>query len=375
MQRNCSSRRRRPDLLRHGVALALLGAALSAVPAAASPPERSTAAEQPVWTGDFETGDRTQWDGEHMVDPDRLQVTGERVRHGRYALKATVRQGDDPINASGNRNELKKMTNEPAGSEYYYRWSTLFPKSFPSVRTWQLFTQWHHHANDGSPPLELYVYGEKIRLNVGGNPGTKVWEAPLVREKWNDFILHVKWSDDAEVGFVELYHDGRLVVPKRHIATQFPGLTNYLKIGLYRDESVEGEGVVYHDDWAMGPTLASVTRPPAPPRPAPQPPKPAPPRSFATSVSARLADPTVRRGHRAKVVVRVKGRQVVTGRVRLVVDGRARGSAVLRHGRAILRVTKNLRPGRHSVRVAYLGSRTARKSTSKGLRLTVSRRR
>ena len=39
----------------------------------------------------------------------------------------TVQQGDDPIDASGNRNELVYLSNETVGSEYYYRWKVMFP--------------------------------------------------------------------------------------------------------------------------------------------------------------------------------------------------------------------------------------------------------
>jgi hypothetical protein len=211
-----------------------------------------------VWRGDFETGDNSQWDRTQMVSADRLQVVTSPLRQGRYALKATVRQGDDPINSSGNRNELVKMTREPVGSEYYYRFNTMFASDFPSVKTWQLFAQWHHEGSSGSPPVEFYVYGEEVRLNIGGDPGVIVWKAPLVRGQWQDFILHVKWSPDATVGFVELYHNGQLVLPKRSIATQFPGMLNYLKVGLYRSDTVTQTGVVYHDGWTMARTLADV---------------------------------------------------------------------------------------------------------------------
>jgi polysaccharide lyase-like protein/F5/8 type C domain-containing protein len=216
------------------------------------------AASTVVWRGDFETGDRTQWSSTQMVSSDRLQVVPSPVRQGSYALKATVRQGDDPINSSGNRNELVKMTREPVGSEYYYRFNTMFASDFPSVKTWQLFAQWHHEGSSGSPPVEFYVYGEEVRLNIGGDPGVIVWKAPLVRGQWQDFILHVKWSPDASVGFVELYHNNQLVLPKRFIATQFPGMLNYLKVGLYRSDTVTQTGVVYHDGWTMARTLADV---------------------------------------------------------------------------------------------------------------------
>ncbi|WNG19576.1 heparin lyase I family protein [Cystobacter fuscus] len=211
-----------------------------------------------VWKADFETKDRSQWDSEQMVSADRLAVVTSPVRQGSYALKATVKQGDDPINSSGNRNELIQMTNEPSGSEYYYRWSTMFATDFPSAKTWQLFTQWHQSGDSGSPPVEFYVYGEEVRLNIGGSPGVIVWKTPLVRGKWHDFIFHVKWSASASVGFVELYYDGQLVLPKRYIATQFSGQVNYLKVGLYRSDTVAPTGVVYHDNWMMARGLQDV---------------------------------------------------------------------------------------------------------------------
>ncbi len=226
------------------------------------PPPPGTGASV-VWVGDFETGTRSQWSSTQMVSADRLALVSSPLRQGRYALKATVRQGDDPINSSGNRNELVRMTREAAGSEYYYRWSTMFDSTFPSVKTWQLFTQWHHEGSSGSPPVEFYVYGEEIRLSVGGNPGTIVWRAPLVRGQWQDFIFHVKWSPNATVGFVELYLNGKLVLPKRHIATQYSGQLNYLKVGLYRSDTVAQTGIVYHDGWMMARSLQDVLNPTA----------------------------------------------------------------------------------------------------------------
>jgi hypothetical protein len=192
------------------------------------------------------------------VDKDRLQVVSSPVREGRFALKATVKQGDDPINSSGNRNELVRRTFEPTGSEYAYRWSTRFAPDFPSVKTWQLFTQWHHEGSGGSPPVEFYVYGEEIRLKVGGETGLDVWRTPLVRDVWHDFVFHVKWSPDPKVGFVELYHNGKLVLPRRFIATQFNGQRNYLKQGLYRNETVVPTGVLYHDGFTMARRLKEL---------------------------------------------------------------------------------------------------------------------
>ncbi|PTL80691.1 heparin lyase I family protein [Vitiosangium sp. GDMCC 1.1324] len=209
-----------------------------------------------VWRGDFETGDRSQWSGTQMVNADRLQVVASPVHQGSYALKATVRQGDNPISASGNRNELVRMTNEKEGDEYFYRWSTMFASDFPSANTWQLFTQWHHSGDNGSPPVEFYVNGETVYLRVQGS--TVVWSTKLVRGQWQDFIFHVKWSANSSVGFVELYLNGQRVLPKRNVATMYSGQTNYLKVGLYRNSTISQVGVVYHDGWIQGRSLADV---------------------------------------------------------------------------------------------------------------------
>jgi hypothetical protein len=213
-----------------------------------------------IWQGNFETGDRSQWSGAQMVSPDRLQIVQapSPVREGRYAIKVTVRQGDDPIHSGGNRNELFYNSYDPLGSEYFYAWSTMFDSSFPSYPSWQLFTQWHQQADCcGSPPVQFYVNGETVYLEIGGN-GRRMWSTPLVRGVWYDFVFHVKWSDNPNVGFVELYLNGDLVLPRMMVATNMPGQRNYLKQGLYRNQVIAPTGIVYHDAMTQATSLEDV---------------------------------------------------------------------------------------------------------------------
>ncbi len=216
-----------------------------------------------VWKGDFETGDLGQYSSLQRVGADRLLVVQSPVRQGRYALKATVRQGDDPINSSGNRNELVYEGREQEGAEYYYRWQVMFAPDFPSVRTWQVFTQWHHEGCCGSPPVEFFVYGEELRLTL--TDSVTPWRAKLERGVWQDFIFHVKWSPDPGVGFVELWHNGQLVLPRYLHATMYPGDGIYLKLGLYRSDTVQPVGVVYHDGFVQATRLQDVLPPPPAP--------------------------------------------------------------------------------------------------------------
>jgi MYXO-CTERM domain-containing protein len=230
-----------------------------------------------VWKGDFETGDIGQYSSYQWMSADRLQVVQSPVLQGRYALKATVRQGDDPINSSGNRNELIYKGRELEGSEYYYRWQVMFAPDFPSVKTWQVFTQWHHNGCCGSPPVEFFVYGEELRLTL--TDSATPWKTKLERGVWQDFIFHVKWSSDPSVGFVELWHNGQRVLPRYMHATMYPGDGIYLKLGLYRSDTVQPVGVVYHDGFVQATRLDDVL----PPAPAPAPDAGTPPGGGSSS--------------------------------------------------------------------------------------------
>ncbi|TSC22983.1 polysaccharide lyase [Corallococcus sp. Z5C101001] len=216
-----------------------------------------------LWKGDFETGNTSQWTRQQSVANSRLQIVTDVVRDGRYALKATVRQGDDPIGASGNRNELLYVTHETQGKEYYYKWSTLFPSSYPVHDSWQVITQWHQESCCGSPPLEFFVRGDQIHLRVGGDTAPVLWQTSIDKGNWHDFVLHVKWSSDKKAGFVELWHNGKHVLPKTYGANQFGKELNYLKMGLYRDDAIKPEASIFHDGFIMATSLEDVM-PPAP---------------------------------------------------------------------------------------------------------------
>jgi hypothetical protein len=220
-----------------------------------------------LWRGDFESGDLSQWS---KVDGlvSRLTVVSSPVRQGSRALRVELRSGD--VASNGIRNELVRTDAETEGTERYYAWSTMFDSSYPIENKWQVFTQWHHSGCCGSPPLEFDVNGQTLSLdgNPPGNSGTvAIWSTPLVRGVWHDFVMHVIWSSNPDLGLIELWYDGQKVIDGKAFQTLFPGMVNYLKQGLYRDASISAVGVVYHDGMTVGTTLADVAPQlvPAPP--------------------------------------------------------------------------------------------------------------
>jgi len=223
-----------------------------------------------VWRGDFETDDLFQWSSVDGL-ASRLTVVPSPVRQGSYALRVEVRSGD--FASYGNRNELVRDVPETEGMDRYYAWSTMFDASYPIANTWQVFTQWHHSGCCGSPPLEFDVDGQTLSLSRNPPPGSgstiRLWSTPLVRGVWHDFVLHVIWSSNPDLGFIELWYDANKAIDGKAVQTLFPGMVNYLKQGLYRDSSITAVGVVYHDGMTVGTTLADVAPQLVPPPPPP----------------------------------------------------------------------------------------------------------
>ena len=204
-----------------------------------------------IWSGDYSTGDTTQWSETEGL-ASRITVQQATVRPGaRYASRVELRNGD--YANGGCRNELVRGEPITEGSDHYYGWSTQFDSSYPSNNTWQVFTQWHHSGLDGSPPVEMDVQGENISLTVHGDH--ILWYAPLVRGVWHDFVVHVVWSADPSVGYVELWYDGRKAMERNYQQTLYPGQYAYMKQGLYRDASIQQTAVVFHTGTVIGTTL------------------------------------------------------------------------------------------------------------------------
>ncbi|HTI33121.1 MAG TPA: heparin lyase I family protein [Miltoncostaea sp.] len=218
-------------------------------------------------TGDYDTGDLSQWSGHQSLRPYSLTLVHSPARQGAYAARFEVRAGDDPICAAGggcygDRSEVQMGTNEREGDERWYSWSTMFAPDFPRYSAWQVVSQWHAQA-DGSPPIGFFVQNDQLVLEFHryAAPGQPIdivdaWRGPLDRGRWQDIRLHVKWSGSDAVGFVELWINGVQQTfddggTRRRIRTMYPGVGNYFKQGLYRQGGLPEAGVVYHDGFRM----------------------------------------------------------------------------------------------------------------------------
>lgn len=210
-----------------------------------------------LWSGDFEQGNLAQWSAIDAL-PDRIETVHDPVRSGKWAARFEIRPGDTV--SHGQRAELSYRSGEFPGVETWWGWSVYFPAGFEPGR-WTVFTQWHDDpAGQYAPPVLFEVIDDSILFLVrGGVPPAEpaVWNLGKVeRGRWYDFVFHVRWASDS-TGFVELWKDGKRVVPKTNLPTIYLGKPNYLKVGNYRYPG-KRPGVLYVDEVKRGTTHKDV---------------------------------------------------------------------------------------------------------------------
>jgi hypothetical protein len=233
----------------------------------------AASADEPLWVGNAEGGDLLQFEETpwNTAFADRPEVVSqpEHVRSGQYAIRSSI-PANPPRGSGiccGARSELEpKIENIGEGDDLYFGFSTQLSTDFPVDEAWQVITQWKQI--EGSPPLSLNVELGEYQLQGGAShpAGPQHFIEPVgeaVPGTWVDWVVHIVFSSDSDVGFVEVWRDGQLVLPRFHPpgGTIYPSdETIYLKTGYYRNWGINEPGSVYYDDWRVGATLQSVAR-------------------------------------------------------------------------------------------------------------------
>jgi hypothetical protein len=230
-----------------------------------------------LWRGDYQTRNFKQWHSLQAVPGGATIITSPTVHRWRYTARYVVRSGDDPIGSNGERAEARASQTQTGGSEgqeRWYGWSTLFPTNAdlpPSNDSWNIFTQWHQTSSDGCAPNIAFQADTshsppaiKVRVLGGASNNCSPSSTRLLRPAqltlghWYDFVVHVKWSSDPSIGFIEGWIDRANVIPKIQTATLYKGQGAYLKQGFYRASS-DVTSTVYHVGTRAGRSYKAVT--------------------------------------------------------------------------------------------------------------------
>ncbi len=228
-----------------------------------------------LFVGDFETGNLSQW-WRSQSAPNAVTVRSDIVRSGNFAAKFSVTDNDTAANYSNIPNSDPRAQLIPGylfreNDDVYISLSTFFPSDFPLITNWMVIFGIHGEPYNGPSTFNLGVTRDRIYLN--SRESEPVWTSPLIQKgvKWEDLVLHIRFSPDPNVGFVEVWHDGVKQVLKNgdtryYYATLRKGINwtgpgGHLEAGLtqYRSASERfGTVVLYHDNFRIGRTYESV---------------------------------------------------------------------------------------------------------------------
>lgn len=253
-------------------------AVLSLAAACSSPaPEPEPEEQVPpgvIWSGDFDTGDLGDWAPLESAEG-RVELVDEPVRAGSHAVRLTADQADRP--GQDVRTQLNGPMLFDEGDEAYVAWSSYLPSDIPDIPPggWFVFFEFHGSPFDGSP-----LPGAFGLTNDDGEQRIKLarsqkydydtpWSMPIVHDRWIDFVAHVKFSKDENVGFVELWVDGEQqrfndgatrLQQSTIMESQDEGLspiaTNY-----YKSDTLEGPVTLYHDEIVVAENLGAAVPP------------------------------------------------------------------------------------------------------------------
>ncbi|HEX2869944.1 MAG TPA: polysaccharide lyase [Polyangiaceae bacterium] len=193
-----------------------------------------------LWNGDFETGDVSQWDGSTAIktgDRDNLIFVSDQVANGKKAAKITLRDDIifEPYNQS--RVEVKHVgLHTLDGEDSYFAWSFMVPKDAEirnNIGYWESTPTSKNTMTFFIEPAQ--GGGTNLKFGTGDLGQTVRWTVKLELNKWHRIALHNHWSQDPNVGKVDVWYDGTQVVTGASVAKRDVNKL-FFQMGLHRSD-------------------------------------------------------------------------------------------------------------------------------------------
>jgi hypothetical protein len=177
-------------------------------------------------------------------------------------------------------NVLGRLIREPFHVDRWYAFSVYLPEDWQEDEQNEVIAQWHSskdvffgEVGGRGPPLAFrivqsnwsitYGFDPDLLSDAGAKAGNLAWQGPIAPGEWTDWVLHVRWSHEAD-GITRVWQNGELVVDRKgpNAYNDLRGV--YLKIGNYHPGQ---DRVVYIDEVRIdGPDATYASVAPRPPR-------------------------------------------------------------------------------------------------------------
>lgn len=242
-----------------------------------------------VWKADAEQAIDQEWASSCLaptgpvappeLNNPRLTRSTTTVAKGAFSYRIALTDGDSCF---GERDDVGQGNPTRTGFENRLfsngddRWTSFqvyLPTDFDAAQSrWQVIAQWKG-LGDGGPPLALHVRSGNFVLarsnsNVASDvQTTDIWSGVAPKNRWVKFTIHIKFSPDNTIGYVELFSDNASagnvvqVLPKTFawtmkVDTSGNPIQSQARIGIYRDALITGSPSIFFDGYTVGTTRA-----------------------------------------------------------------------------------------------------------------------
>ena len=205
-----------------------------------------------IFQDDFLSGGFGKWRFSENANYEILHENPERIKivdapdlgDGRKAVRFAVQRGPDSF-----RSEVS-LPHEPGFQERWYGERIYVPKEWvlDPGRAVDIVLQWHAIPGNWRathPNLEISIGNDKwhIRQSYGSaqtkpTRTQKILDDPVQPGTWSSWVIHAKWSPDAN-GVLQIWKDDKQVVDLKGpnvYSTIGVEYTPYLKTGIYHPE-------------------------------------------------------------------------------------------------------------------------------------------
>lgn len=214
-------------------------------------------------------------------------LTNENVRAGLLAEKFELRSGDcsedetwSDCKFDRERTEVTVVKKFEYPLKTWARWSFFIPSDFPTgIKVNHNIAQIHqrggakgsmHNFPSKPPVLQIYLVQDKLMscLHLLSGPPDNIQDKCVYKELAKIQEIENKWVDlyvyiDTD-GVLEIYLNDDLKFSYKDTFVTYPPENYFFKYGIYRaflrkyNEFPMQTAIIYHDEFAVGPTKQSV---------------------------------------------------------------------------------------------------------------------
>jgi hypothetical protein len=230
-----------------------------------------------LWHADFESQDLSEWDS-YVLHPEHWYFAMTPApRSGQYVARVELHT-EDTYGANFQRAEVEYSAPLSGfeGSDVYYAFSAQLSSANPflpmdhEIAFWESTGGSVYHQMIG---IHVDPTNSPARVSMSVDPEdgnwSETWHSTMSVDAWHDFVVHVKWSLDPSVGFVEAWYDGTQVMQKQTMRTMVSqngttsmtgGLVSAFHSGILLSPIQQNKPVevVYLDRFIEGTALSDV---------------------------------------------------------------------------------------------------------------------